>query len=136
MNQLVILGNLTADPEMRFTQQGVAILNFNIASSIHFPKGSPPLYMKTALFGKLAETLQAHLKKGKQVLCTGRLQPQTWTDRNGQKRDTLQLVASTVDMLGGAPSSSGQPPPPPNDSNDPPPPPDGEADFDGPPTFG
>lgn len=135
MNLALFLGNIVQDPERRVTSTGLAVLNFTIASNERYPKGSPPIFQKCAIFGKLAEQLTPHLRKGTQVLAIGRQQKQEWTDRQGQKREHLQLVADKVELLGGPRAANGEPPPPP--PNEPAMPPD-ELPFDEnpPPTFG
>ncbi len=118
LNKVMLIGNLGKDPEVRYLSKGQAVANFNIATSSVWKDAEGKKQEKTewhrvVAFGKLAETCGEYLAKGKQVFVEGRLQTREWEDKNGQKRWTTEVVASTMLMLGrkgeggGAPAAEG-----------------------------
>lgn len=145
INKVILIGNLGADPEVRFTSGGQAVANFRIATSESWTdKGTGNKVEKTewhriVVWGKLAELCGEYLKKGRQCYVEGRLQTREWTDKEGKKNYTTEVVANTVQFLGGgagrsggdyagganrAPSDQGNAPPggaPPDDMGGPPP---------------
>jgi single-strand DNA-binding protein len=133
VNKVILIGNLGADPETRFTQGGQAISNFRIATSERWTskEGQPQErteWHRIVTFGRLAEHCRDYLAKGRQVYVEGRLQTRQWEDRDKNKRTTTEIVAQTVQFLGGrggrdqAADSSGEstPPTPVDDSGAPP----------------
>jgi single-strand DNA-binding protein len=109
INKVILIGNLGKDPEVRFTPGGQAVANFNIATSESWTdKTSGQKVEKTewhriVVWGKLAELCGEYLKKGRQCYVEGRLQTREWTDKEGQKKYTTEVVANTVQFLGGGP---------------------------------
>ncbi len=109
INKVILIGNLGKDPEVRFTPGGQAVANFNIATSESWnDKTSGQKVEKTewhriVVWGKLAELCGEYLKKGRQCYVEGRLQTREWTDKEGQKKYTTEVVANTVQFLGGGP---------------------------------
>lgn len=104
VNKVLIVGRLGADPEIRYTQQGVAVTNFNVATSETWMDKSGEKQEKTewhriVVWGKMAETCSQYLSKGRQVYVEGRLQTRQWEDKDGQKRFTTEIVAQTVQFL-------------------------------------
>lgn len=105
VNKVILIGNLGADPESRYTQNGQPVTNFRIATSERFTSRSGEPQERTewhriVTFGKLAETCREYLSKGRQVYVEGRLQTRQWEDRDGNKRYTTEIVAQTVRFLG------------------------------------
>lgn len=113
INKVILIGNLGADPEVRFTPSGQAVANFRIATSESWTdKGSGQKQERTewhriVVWGKLAELCGEYLKKGRQCYVEGRLQTREWTDKEGKKNYTTEVVAQTVQFLGGARGEGG-----------------------------
>ena len=126
VNKVILLGRLGADPEVRYTNTGTPVANFNIATSTNFTDKSGEKTERTewhriVAFGKLGEICGEYLAKGKQVYIEGRLQTRDWEDRDGNKRKTTEIVAGIMQMLGSAgdqtrSGGSDLGPPPSNDS--------------------
>jgi single-strand DNA-binding protein len=107
VNKAILIGNLGADPEIRYTPKGTAVTNFRIATTSRFtnPEGQPEErteWHRIVTFGKLAETSGKYLSKGKQVYIEGRIQTREWEDRDGNRRWTTEIVAQQMQMLGKA----------------------------------
>lgn len=115
INKVILIGNLGRDPEVRFTPSGQAVANFSIATSESWTdKSSGQKQEKTewhriVVWGKLAELCGEYLKKGRQCYVEGRLQTREWTDKEGKKNYTTEVVANTVQFLGGAGGGAGGP---------------------------
>ena len=125
VNKVIHVGRLGADPEVRYTNTGTPVANFNIATSSSYTDKSGEKTERTewhriVAFGKLGEICGEYLAKGKQVYIEGRLQTRDWEDRDGNKRKTTEIVANTMQMLGSAGdqvrSGGGDLGPPPNDT--------------------
>ncbi|MGH8274815.1 MAG: single-stranded DNA-binding protein [Gammaproteobacteria bacterium] len=107
VNKAILIGNLGADPEMRYTQSGKAVANLRIATSERWrDKQSGEQQERTewhrvVLFGKLGEIAGEYLKKGSQVYLEGRIQTRKWQGQDGQDRYTTEIVANEMQMLGG-----------------------------------
>ena len=107
VNKVILLGRLGADPEVRYTNTGTPVANFNIATSTNFTDKSGEKTERTewhriVAFGKLGEICGEYLAKGKQVYIEGRLQTRDWEDRDGNKRKSTEIVAGIMQMLGTA----------------------------------
>ncbi|MBF0628854.1 MAG: single-stranded DNA-binding protein [Magnetococcales bacterium] len=97
LNKVQLIGNLGADPEVRFTQDGRPIANLNIATSDSWKdkQGQPQErteWHRVVIFGKLAEIAQQYCRKGGKVYIEGQLQTRKWTDNQGQDRYTTEIV--------------------------------------------
>jgi single-strand DNA-binding protein len=108
VNKVILIGNLGADPEVRFTPGGQAVANFRIATNESWTdkngqKQERTEWHRIVAWGKLAELCGEYLKKGRQAYVEGRLQTREWTDKEGRKNYTTEIIASTVQFLGGAP---------------------------------
>jgi len=106
LNKCMVIGNLGADPEMRYTANGNAVTTFNVATSRRFTDNSGERREETEWFrvvtwNRLAETCAQYLTKGRQVYVEGRLQTRSWEGQDGQKRYTTELIAEEVKFLGG-----------------------------------
>jgi single-strand DNA-binding protein len=107
VNKVILVGRLGADPEVRYTNTGTPVANFNMATSTNFTdksgeKNERTEWHRIVAFGKLGEICGEYLAKGKQVYIEGRLQTREWEDRDGNKRKTTEIVAGTMQMLGAA----------------------------------
>lgn len=121
VNKVILIGNLGADPEVRYTASGTPVANFNIATSENWTDKQGQRQERTewhriVVWSKLAELCAEYLAKGRKVYVEGRLQTRQWDDRDGNKRYTTEVVAQNITFLdsrdgGGAPSggSSGAP---------------------------
>lgn len=107
LNRAQILGNLTKDPEMRFTPNGQAVSSFSVATNRKWkgrdgaPDGEATDYHNVVVWGKQAETVTPMLKKGNPVLVEGRIQTRSWEGQDGAKRYTTEIVAEQVIVLNG-----------------------------------
>lgn len=107
VNKVILIGRLGADPEVRYASSGSAVANFNMATSTNFTdkngqKTERTEWHRVVVFGKLAEICGEYLAKGKQVYIEGRLRTRDWEDRDGNKRKTTEIVATSMQMLGSA----------------------------------
>lgn len=111
----VLIGHLGRDPEVRYTPDGLAIATFSLAATEKVKGEDKTEWFKITAFGKLGEVCGQYLSKGRQVYIEGRLQSGEWTDKEGNKRFSLEVIASQLQMLGSkgdasdAPSASRQP---------------------------
>ena len=105
VNKVILVGNLGADPEVRYTQGGQAVANFNVATNERWKdktSGQPEErteWHRVVVWGKLAELCRDYLSKGRTVYLEGRLQTRKW-EKDGQTRYTTEVVAQTVQFLG------------------------------------
>jgi single-strand DNA-binding protein len=105
VNKVILVGRLGRDPETRYTSGGQAVANFTLATDETFKSRSGERQKRTewhriVLWGKLAEITQQYLKKGMLIYVEGRLQTRQWEDkRDGQKRQTTEIVANVMRML-------------------------------------
>ena len=100
MNTVQILGNLTRDPEVRYTQSGKAVATFNVAASNTFTSSDgdtkeQPAFVNCVAWGKLGESI-GNLRKGNRVFVEGRLQTRSYETTDGQKRYVTEVVANFV----------------------------------------
>jgi single-strand DNA-binding protein len=106
VNKAILVGRLGRDPETRYTSGGQAVANFTLATDETYKDRSGERQKRTewhrvVLWGKLAEIAQQYLKKGMLVYVEGRIQTRQWEDkRDGQKRQTTEIVGTTMRMLG------------------------------------
>ncbi|MBU1053130.1 MAG: single-stranded DNA-binding protein [Proteobacteria bacterium] len=105
LNKVMLIGRLGKDPEIRYTNAGVAIANFTIATSEDWKdkasgeKKERTEWHRIVAFGKLGEICGEYLSKGKQVYIEGRLQTRAWDDKDGNKRYTTEIVSSDMQFL-------------------------------------
>lgn len=117
LNKVMIIGNVTRDPEIKYTPQGKAVVDIGIAVNRTFtPEGGErreeTTYIDVTLWGRTAETAAEYCKKGRSVYVEGRLQLDSWEDKaSGQKRSKLRVVGENYQLLdrrpGGASGSAG-----------------------------
>ena len=105
VNKVILVGNLGADPEIRYTPSGTAVANFNLATREQWTNKSGEKEEKTewhriVAWARLGEICGEYLRKGSQVYVEGRLQTRSWEDRDGNKRYTTEIVAQVMQMLG------------------------------------
>ncbi|NNB85192.1 single-stranded DNA-binding protein [Corallococcus exiguus] len=112
VNKVILIGNLGADPEVRFTPGGQAVANFRIATSESWndkngQKQERTEWHRIVVWGKLAELCGEYLKKGRQCFVEGRLQTREWMDKENKKNYTTEVVATSVTFLGGRDAGEG-----------------------------
>ncbi len=116
INKVILVGNLGADPEVRYSPNGAAIANLSIATTDSWKdKQSGESQERTewhrvVLFNRLGEIAGEYLRKGSQVYIEGRLQTRKWQDKNGQERYTTEIIATEMQMMGGKQGSDMHPP--------------------------
>ena len=112
-NKVLLMGNLTKDPELRYTPQGTAVVNLRLAVNRKFKDRNQELkeevcFVTAVVWDKQAETCNQYLHKGSPVFLEGRLQSRSWEDNSGQKRSVIEVRVERVQFMG-APSSRGEP---------------------------
>lgn len=105
VNKVFLIGNLGADPEVRYTPSSAAVANFRIATTEVWNDKAGERQERTewhriVVWGKQAEHCGEYLRKGRSVHIEGRLQTREWEDKSGQKRYTTEIVADRVTFLG------------------------------------
>jgi single-strand DNA-binding protein len=108
-NKVLLIGNLTKDPELRYTPQGTAVVNLRLAVNRRFRDKNQELkeetcFVTAVVWNKQAETCNQYLHKGSPLLVEGRLQSRSWEDNSGQKRNVIEVRAERVQFLGVAPA--------------------------------
>jgi len=126
VNKAILIGNLGADPELRYTPSGSAVANFNIATTEKWRDKDGQMQEKTEwhriiLWARQAEVAKEYLRKGSSVYIEGRIQNRSYEDKEGVKRYVTEIVGQRMQLLGGRgggapsePGSSEAPPEPPN----------------------
>ena len=146
LNRVIIVGNLGADPDIRYAQSGTAIANIRIAvnekrkdqngetiENVH--------WFRVTAFGKTAEVIANYTSKGSRIGIDGKLTQRTWEDQSGNKRESIEIRAEAIELLSpsqqngqsagnGSHQRSSNPPPPPNGRGTPPPPPPASHQYD------
>ncbi len=101
-NKVILIGNLTKDPELRYTPQGTPVATFRLAINYSYKQGDEwkkeTTFIDIVVFGKQAENCGQYLNKGSQALVEGRLQERRW-EADGQQKSKFEVVANTVKFL-------------------------------------
>lgn len=114
-NKVLLLGNLTRDPEVRYTPKGSAVADLGIAVNRQYTlengeKREEVTFVDVTFWGRTAEVAGEYLKKGRPVFIEGRLQLDTWDDKqSGQKRSRLKVIGEMMQMLGSPRGGAGGP---------------------------
>ena len=137
-NRVVLVGNLTRDPQLSYTPSNTAVCKFGIATNRTFKdregnSRDETCFVDCTVFGRAAETFNQYMSKGRQVLVEGRLEFQQWTTKDGEKRSKHGVIVENFTFLGGGRGSGGadrgapatadaadagyEPPPPPAGDN-------------------
>ena len=112
-NRVVLLGNCTRDPEVKYTPKGTAVTELGLAINRYYTteggeKREETTFVDVTLWGRPAEIAGEYVKKGRPVMIEGRLQLDTWDDKQtGQKRSKLKVVGENLQLLGGREDSAG-----------------------------
>ena len=103
VNKVILIGNLGADPEIRYTQSGAAVANLRLATTETWKKEGEKEELtewhRVVTFGRLAEICGEYLSKGSKIYIEGRIQTRKWEDRDGNPRYTTEIVAREMKML-------------------------------------
>lgn len=110
INQVVMMGNLTRDPELRSTPNGQSVCSFSLALNRSYKDSSGNWqestdFIDVVAWGSLAERVSQYLSKGRRALVTGRLQQRSW-EQDGQKRSKIEVIANDVTFMDGLSSGS------------------------------
>jgi len=113
LNKVFMIGNLTRDPELRYVPSGAPVATFGLAANRtfitqHGEKKDEVCFVRVVVFGKQAESCSQYLTKGRPVFVEGRLQYRAW-EQDGQKRNSLDIVAERVQFLGAPPGGKQAP---------------------------
>jgi single-strand DNA-binding protein len=105
LNKVLLMGNLTRDPELRYAPSGTAVTTFTIAISRAFnstagEKKEDVCYVRIVCWAKLAQICSEYLFKGRPVFVEGRLQSRSWQAPDGAKRNTMEVIAQNIQFLG------------------------------------
>ncbi|MBK8960021.1 MAG: single-stranded DNA-binding protein [Proteobacteria bacterium] len=113
LNKVMLIGNLGADPEVRYTAGGSAVANVRLATADTWrDKDSGETQERTewhrvVFFNRLAEIVEQYVKKGSQIYVEGRIQTRKWQDKDGNEKFSTEIVASDMQMLGGRSGGGG-----------------------------
>ena len=104
-NKVLLMGNLTKDPELRYTPQGAAVANLRLAVNRRYKDKNQELkeevcFITAVVWNKQAETCNQYLHKGSSVFVEGRLASRSWEDNTGAKRNVIEVKAERVQFLG------------------------------------
>ena len=124
VNKVILVGNLGRDPEIRYTQSGTPVANFTMATTEQWKdqqtgeRNEKTEWHRIVVWGKTAEMCAQYLSKGRQAYVEGRIQTREWEDKEGNKRQTTEIVAQNVTFLGGRDGAGRSPnaPPPMGDA--------------------
>jgi single-strand DNA-binding protein len=116
LNRVILTGNLTGDPELRYTQTGTARTRFSIAVSRQYRDQEGNLQKETTfvpivVWGQQAENCANFLKKGRPVAVDGRLRIDTFETQEGERKKVVEVIAQRVEFLGGRPAEAEEKPP-------------------------
>ncbi len=113
LNKVLLIGNLTRDPELRYIPSGSAVATFTVAVNRVYKdqsgeKKEQTSFIRIVVWGRRAEVCGEYLSKGSPVFVEGRLQSRDWQTQDGQKRNTVEVIADNIQFLRGANSKGAQ----------------------------
>lgn len=112
VNKVILIGNVTRDPEVKFTPKGSAVTDVGLAINRNYTldngeKREETIFVDVELWGRLAEIAGEYAKKGRPIYIEGRLRMDTWEDKaSGQKRSRMKVVGENLQLLGGRPGGT------------------------------
>ena len=111
LNKVILMGNMCADPELKQTQGGASVCSFNIAVNRKYSKdGKAEVdFITIVAWRQQAEFVCKYFKKGSGIVIVGRLENREWTDKQGNKRISTEIIAEEIDFVGSKESDGGQP---------------------------
>ena len=112
-NKVILVGNLTRDPELRYTPKGTAVAKIGLAVNRTWRNEAGETkeevtFVDVDVFGRTAENVGQYLRKGSQVYVEGSLRTRKWTDKDDHEKYTTEIRADQMQMLGSRPAASGQ----------------------------
>ncbi len=99
LNKIIITGNLTKDPELRYTPKGDAVVTLRLASNRKYKDRDETCFVNVVVWGKRAENCNSYLKKGSPVFIEGRLQSRSWEGKDGKKQYAIEIVTEDIRFL-------------------------------------
>ena len=109
-NKVILIGRAVRDPEMRYTPNGTAVTSFTLANNSSYGSGDNKKesvsYFDCVAWSKAAEIITEYLKKGKQILITGRLNQRSWKDSDGNNKSKIEIVVEEFQFIGGKDDST------------------------------
>lgn len=113
-NRVILLGNLTRDPQLRYLPSGMAVCDFGLATNRRYKdkdgnQKEEVCFVDISAWGKQAETLNQYMAKGRALLVEGHLRYDSWTGQDGQKRSRLLVVVDNFQFVGGRPDAAAAP---------------------------
>jgi single-strand DNA-binding protein len=113
LNKVFLIGRLTRDPELRYTQNGTAVVEFGLAVNRNYTtadgqKKEDTCFVTVIMWQKKAEIISQYMRKGRQIFIEGRLELDTWQTPEGQKRSKLRVVGSNFQFLGPPPEGKAE----------------------------
>ena len=113
LNKVFLIGRLTRDPELRYTQNGTAVVEFGLAVNRNYTttdgqKKEDTCFVTVIMWQKKAEIISQYMRKGRQIFIEGRLELDTWQTQDGQKRSKLRVVGQNFQFLGPPPDGGGR----------------------------
>jgi single-strand DNA-binding protein len=114
LNKVLLIGNLTRPPELRYTPSGAAVADMRMAVSRNYTtqsgeKRDETAFLTVIAWGKTAENCSEYLDKGSQIFVEGRIQTRDWEGKDGQKRSATEIVAERIQFLSRLKSAAGAP---------------------------
>jgi single-strand DNA-binding protein len=115
VNKVILIGNVTRDPEVKFTSKGSAVTDIGLAINRNYTldngeKREETTFVDVELWGRLAEIAGEYAKKGRPIYVEGRLRMDTWEDKtSGQKRSRMKVVGENIQLLGSRAEGGGRP---------------------------
>jgi len=112
-NKVILLGNLTRDPELRYTPQGAAVCEFALALNYVYTnkqtgkKVEEVSFIDLVAWGKTGETIAEYMKKGRQILVEGRLKQDRWESQDGKKMSKVRVTVESFQFVGSRPGGEG-----------------------------
>ncbi len=115
LNKVLLIGNLTRDPELRYIPSGAAVASFTVAVNRVYKlqtgeKKEETSFVRVVVWGRMAEVCAEYLTKGSPVFVEGRLQSRSWDGPDGQKRNAMEVIALNVQFLKGGPGKGKEAP--------------------------
>lgn len=111
MNKVIIVGRLAQEPEVRYTQSGIAVCTFSVAVDNGYGENKRTDFIPVVAWRKLAEVCGNNLSKGRRILVEGSLQIRSYETQDGQKRRVAEVVAQNIEFMDSRKSTAGEPDP-------------------------
>ena len=102
INQIILVGNLGQDPEVRTMQSGIKLATFTLCTEFGWKDKKKVTWHKIICWRKLADIAETYLEKGDQVYVQGRIESRKWKDRKGNDQNTMEIIVETICMMGSA----------------------------------